>query len=188
MPSTDAITYLGTHDIPLTALDRFPGNARRGNVEAIRSSIRRHGQYRSLIVRPTSDDRYVIVAGNHTYDAIRAEGHPTARCEIIQCDDDQARRINLADNRLGELGSYDNDALAELLSYLDGDLEGTGYTQDDVEALIDPPQQLPEEGDAPIDDAEAVWGVIVTCRNEQQQSDLLERLTAEGHAVRALLA
>jgi hypothetical protein len=32
-----------------------------------------------------------------------------------------------------------------------------------------------------------MWGVIVTCR-EQQQSDLLERLAAEGHAVRALLA
>jgi hypothetical protein len=32
-----------------------------------------------------------------------------------------------------------------------------------------------------------VWGVIVTCDGEAEQVELLERLTAEGHAVRALM-
>jgi site-specific DNA-methyltransferase (adenine-specific) len=155
--TNNGITYLETADVPLTQLDRFPGNAKRGDIEAIRSSIRRHGQYRSLVVRATGDDRYTILAGNHTHDAIRAEGHPAARCEIIQCTDDEARRINLADNRLSELGSFDNDALTELLSYLDGDFEGTGYTQDDVDGLLgieELPPALTDVDDVPDPPAE----------------------------------
>ncbi|MFJ4966097.1 DNA methyltransferase [Streptomyces sp. NPDC088729] len=130
------VTFVATRDIPFEQLDRFDGNARRGDVDAIRASIRRHGQYRSLVVRATGEDRYMILAGNHTHDALKAEGHATARCEIIECDDDQARRINLADNKLAELGTYDTDALAELLTYLDGDLEGTGYSDADVSELL----------------------------------------------------
>lgn len=149
---TAAVTYLGTREVPFDQLERFPGNPRRGDVDAIRGSLRRHGQYRSLVVRATGEDQYVILAGNHTHDALQAEGYPTARCEVIECDDDQARRINLADNRLAELGTYDNDALAELLSYLDGDLEGTGYTADDVSALLGTeaePEPLTDPDDIP---------------------------------------
>jgi 16S rRNA G966 N2-methylase RsmD len=137
-----AVTYAGTRDVPLGDLTRFPGNARRGDVEAIRSSIRRHGQYRALVVRDTGD-QLVILAGNHTRDAIAAEGHDTVRCEILKCTDDEARRINLADNRLAEMGSYDNDELAELLSYLDDDYEGTGWTAADIDALVHMPEELP---------------------------------------------
>ncbi|MFB7771148.1 DNA methyltransferase [Streptomyces sp. NPDC056084] len=150
---TAAVAYLGTREIPFDQLDRFPGNPRRGDVDAIRGSLRRHGQYRSLVVRAVDGDRYVILAGNHTSDALRAEGYDAARCEVIECNDDQARRINLADNRLAELGSYDNEALADLLSYLDGDLEGTGYSADDVADILgtdaEPEPPLTEPDDIP---------------------------------------
>lgn len=134
----DGAAYVETRDIPLDELTPFPGNAKRGDVEAIRASVRRNGQYRSLIVREVENGPLIVLAGNHTMQALQAEGHPTARCEIVHCDDATARRINLADNRTAELGTYDNDDLAELLSYLDGDYEGTGYTEEDVEALITP--------------------------------------------------
>lgn len=101
------VTYRETRDVPTSALTRYPGNARRGNVEEIRASIRRHGQYRSLVVRDTGEE-YVILAGNHTFDAVQAEGHTSVRIELITCDDDEAARINLADNRLAELGDYDD--------------------------------------------------------------------------------
>ncbi|MCF1597719.1 DNA methyltransferase [Streptomyces muensis] len=149
---TAAVTYLGTREIPFDQLERFPGNPRRGDIDAIRGSLRRHGQYRSLVVRALGEDQYVILAGNHTHDALKAEGYAAARCEVIECDDDQARRINLADNRLAELGTYDNDALADLLSYLDGDLDGTGYTADDVSALLgteEEPAALTDPDDIP---------------------------------------
>lgn len=166
--TTDATTatYVRTANIPLDELTPFPGNAKRGDVDTIRASLRRNGQYRSLVVREIPNGPLIVLAGNHTLQALTAEGHDTARCEIVVCDDDTARRINLADNRTAELGEYDNDALAELLSYLDGDYDGTGYTDDDVQALITPledpealndPDATPEPPDDPISKPGDIW-------------------------------
>jgi ParB-like nuclease domain len=150
--------WIETRSIPLGQLTRYPGNARRGDLDGIRASVRRHGQYRSLVVRATGDG-LVILAGNHTYDALQAEGHVRARCEVIDCDDDEARRIVLADNRIADKGSYDEDALAELLSYLDGDYEGTGWTEGEVMGFVHTADWVP----SPEDDqgsAEAMPGMV----------------------------
>lgn len=148
-PMTTA-TYQRTTTIPIDELTPFPGNAKRGDVQTIRASLRRNGQYRSLVVREVEHGALIVLAGNHTLQALAAEGHTEARCEIVHCDDATARRINLADNRSAELGEYDKDALAELLSYLDDDYEGTGYTEAYVQALITPPADI-EEALAPDD-------------------------------------
>jgi ParB-like chromosome segregation protein Spo0J len=178
-------TYLRTADIPLDELTPFPGNAKRGDVDTIRASLRRNGQYRSLVVREIPNGPLIVLAGNHTLQALTAEGAHTARCEVVLCDDDTARRINLVDNRAAELGGYDNDALAELLSYMDGDLEGTGYSDSDIAALITPP---PLDTDTePALPEDPVYGVVVVCLDQQQQDELLERLTAEGRRVRPIV-
>jgi ParB-like chromosome segregation protein Spo0J len=174
--------YIDTRAIPLDELSPFPGNARRGDVDAIRSSLRRNGQYRSLVVQEVENGPLIVLAGNHTMQALKAEGAKTARCEVIHCDDIEARRINLVDNRAAELGDYDLDALAELLSYLDGDLDGSGYNQADIDRLIDPPLPLPD--DAPGPEMSLAWEVVVTCHNAVQQADLAERLSAEGYDAR----
>jgi ParB-like chromosome segregation protein Spo0J len=147
------VAVQGVRDIPVADLTPFPGNPRRGNTAEIRASIRRLGQYRTVVVRDTGDT-LTILAGNHTVQALQAEGHQTARCEIIQCDDDEARRVNLADNRLAELGGYDDDALVEILSYLDDDYEGTGWTEEDVRKLIDVPDFEPEDDSPRLDELE----------------------------------
>jgi hypothetical protein len=128
--------WIATRELPLADLERFPGNARRGDVDEIRKSIARHGQYRAIVVRQ-HDDRYTVLAGNHTADALEAEGSSTARCELIECSDDEAVRINLADNRTAELGGYDNEALAALLSTLDNDYDGTGWAEEDITAILE---------------------------------------------------
>lgn len=153
--------------VPLTKLSPYPGNARRGKPGLILNSLRRHAQYRSLVARTTPDGQLTILAGNHTMQALQLHGagpcshhttdhpcgicggetwEPSARCEIITCDDDTARRINLVDNRSSDLGDYDHEALTELLSYLDDDYDGTGYTEEDVAALIATPTE--DWGDA----------------------------------------
>ncbi|MGH3628205.1 MAG: ParB N-terminal domain-containing protein, partial [Sciscionella sp.] len=73
-----------TRDVPVGKLTRFPGNAKRGDVGEIAKSIRRTGQYRSLVVRD-SDDGLIILAGNHTFDAVEGEKHKTVRCEVLRC-------------------------------------------------------------------------------------------------------
>lgn len=164
-------TYVRTDVLALDELTPFPGNAKRGDVDAILSSLRRNGQYRSLIVREIKHGALVILAGNHTAQALAKHGpgpcdyrarvageerpcgvcqneawDPSARCEVVTCDDDTARRVNLADNRTADLGTYDNDALAELLSYADEDYEGTGYNAGDVNRLlfVPPAEELEE--------------------------------------------
>lgn len=132
-----SVTWLETRPVPVDQLTRFPGNARRGDVKAIRESIRRTGQYRAIVVRKTGD-QMIILAGNHTFEAISSEGSDSVRCEIIECSDAEALRINLADNRLAEIGEYDNEDLASLLAGLDGDLDGTGWTAEDIDLLLDP--------------------------------------------------
>jgi site-specific DNA-methyltransferase (adenine-specific) len=159
-----AVTVQGTRDIPIAAPTRYPGNPRRGNVEQIRASVRRLGQYRPIVVRDTGD-ALVILAGNHTTAALEAEGHEAVRAEVIRCDDDEARRINLADNRLAELGGYDDDDLAALLASLDGDFDGTGWAQDDLDALPgdDPgpgntdPDDVPEPPAEPVTRPGDLW-------------------------------
>lgn len=132
--------YLTTKQVPLSQLEPYPGNARRGDVGKIRESLRTNGQYRSLIVRSSGDTKYTVLAGNNTLQALTAEGTAKARCEVIECDDAEALRINLVDNRTADAGSYDDAALADLLKNLD-DLTGTGYTSDDT--WMFPPEPVP---------------------------------------------
>jgi DNA modification methylase len=160
-----AVTWTGTRDEPVAALQPYPGNARRGNVETIRASIRRFGQYRAVVVRDTGD-ALVVLAGNHTIAALQAEGHQTARCEVVTCTDDEARRINLADNRTADLGWYDDADLAALLGELDGDFDATGWGQCDLDALLAPgagpgdgpdPDQVPEPPAVPVTRPGDIW-------------------------------
>jgi ParB-like chromosome segregation protein Spo0J len=188
------VTPVETRDIPIAELTRFPGNARRGDVAKIRASIRRLGQYRSLVVRD-HDGKLTILAGNHTSRAMTAEGYETARCEVITCTDDDAVRINIADNKIGELPDpdtgerYDRMSLAEQLAYLDGDFDGTGWTAEEAAALLDGDGEGgPGEGDADQDDIPEAFGVIVECQTEAQQARLLQQLDAEGFRVRALVS
>ena len=156
------VIRLGAEQLPLASLAPFPGNPRRGNTAAIRESIRRFGQYRSLLVRAVDGQR-VIVAGNHTSKALAAEGYDTAWCELIECTDEDARAVNAADNRLGELPDpetgerYDRDALAGLLGSLD-DLAGTGWSQADLDSLLDDgePEGNTDPDDVPEPPAEPV--------------------------------
>ncbi|GGX37577.1 ParB/Srx family N-terminal domain-containing protein [Streptomyces chryseus] len=173
---TAQATYVRTADVALDELTPFPGNAKRGNVDTILESLRRNGQYRSLVVREIPDGPLIVLAGNHTMQALGAHGagdcgktvktssstrpcgicqndpswQPGARCEIVQCDEDTARRINIVDNRAADLGGYDYEALSELLAGLD-DLDGTGYTPRDVEditaLLTAPPDEVTELSD-----------------------------------------
>lgn len=130
-------TFIETRQVPVGDLQKFPGNARKGDLRRIRASIRRHGQYRSLVVRQDNAGQLVILAGNNTFDGLTAEHYETARCEIVTCTDGEAHEINVKDNRLGDLATYDDKALLAQLTGLDDEtwLDAAGYTADDVDEL-----------------------------------------------------
>lgn len=117
----------------LSELIHYPGNARRGDVQAIRESLRINGQYRPLLVQASTG---YVLTGNHTLDGMLAEEWTEADATYLDVDDDAARRIVLADNRTSDLGGYDERALLTLLREVGEDLTGTGFDADDFDDLL----------------------------------------------------
>jgi len=156
--------HIGYDVVRRDSLTPFPGNPRRGALEHIKRSLARFGQYRTVVVWPTGGE-HVIVAGNHTtlaldelskldvveYERLFGESAvpvgETIRVEYTDFDGwDEARRVNAADNRLAELGTYDDDALRVLLSTFGDDFDGTGWAREDLKQLL---AEFEPTGDVP---------------------------------------
>src|SRR5262245_1571138 len=130
--------------VDINTLRPHAENPKNGDIDAIVESLTVNGMYRPLYV---TDDG-VILAGNHTYHALLELGATQAPVIRLHVDGTQARQIMLADNRIADLGRYDDALLLDLLEQLDADgaLHGTGYTDDDMELLrlaqLDPPPAI----------------------------------------------
>lgn len=116
---------------PIEAVKTHPKNARRGVIPSIRESMRVNGVYRPVIAQRSTG---YALAGNHTFTTLKEDGAEQVPVVWVDVDAAGARKIMLADNRTAELGDYDDRALLDLLDVA-GDLEGTGYVEDDRELL-----------------------------------------------------
>lgn len=136
------------HQIPQTYKQRriadltpHPANPNQGDIGAIHTSITANGWYGAVITQKSTG---YILAGNHRIIAAREAGAEKVPVIELDCDDQTATRILLADNRTNRLGNDDPDAVANLLRDLiehDG-IEGTGYDADDLDTLISEPAPL----------------------------------------------
>lgn len=123
---------LETVQIDADQIREHPQNPRKGDVEAIKQSMQANGVYRPIIVQKSSG---YILAGNHTYRAMRELGETRIPVIFVDVDDDTATRILLADNRTADLGDYNHETLIQLLQDIP-DLDGTGYDPQDLENLL----------------------------------------------------
>lgn len=124
---------------PITDLAPYPGNARRGNVELIADSLRRLGQYRPIVANTRDAPRGktgTVLAGNHTLQAAQSLGWTHIDVHWVDVDPDTAQRIVLVDNRANDKAGYNLEALIDLVTDLP-DYDATGYTQDDVDRMLD---------------------------------------------------
>lgn len=125
---------LKTETVGIDQLQPHPKNVRQGDIGAIAESLTAHGQYRAIVVQRSSGR---ILAGNHTWKAAKHLGWKDIAVHYIDCDDDKALRILLADNRANDLATYDDAALAELLKEISSTELGFDGTMFDGEALDD---------------------------------------------------
>ena len=138
-----------TTDVKPSALATYHRNPRRGDTTLIAGALKAHGQYKPICAnvgtytgRPNQ-----VLAGNHTLMAFRdlAETEPgdprwnAILVHWVDVDEDTAARIVAVDNRASEVGTNDNDTLLDLLQGLDPakGLEGTGFTDDYVQMLVE---------------------------------------------------
>lgn len=165
-------------------LTPHPSNPRQGDVGAIHGSIEANGFYGALVVQKSTG---YILAGNHRLQAAVHAGATSVPVIEVDVDDETATRILLADNRTNDLASYDEDALAALLTGLAeaGGLDGTGYDGDDVDRLL--ADVAPPDDDATPFSIGTTYEVVIECENEQHQKEILERLSSEGLSVRAFI-
>lgn len=145
---------------PIENLTLDPDNARVGDVAAIRRSLNVFGQRKPVVVRQTGADADgqptgIVVAGNHTLRAAIDLGWDHVAAVFVADDATMSKAYALADNRTGELATWDEDQLAATLRELDGesfDMDALGWSNDDLAKLLgDTPrfEPLPDDDENP---------------------------------------
>jgi len=122
-------------EVEVFSIRQHPQNPRRGDDRIVSQSIENNGFYGAIIVQKSTG---YILAGNTRYRAAIAEGSKTVPAFIVDCDDEVATRILLADNRTSDLAFYDDEQLFTLLKGLveSEGLDGTGYDRAAYELLL----------------------------------------------------
>jgi len=129
---------------PVDNLSPDPENANRGDVPAIRRSLNAFGQRKPVVVKRTGTDGQgrptgIVIAGNHTYLAAVELGWPQIAAIFTDDDAMTARAYALADNRTGELASWDMAQLVEHLGSLsrdEFDMSALGWTDAELGRLL----------------------------------------------------
>lgn len=125
--------------IAIGVLNLDPENARdhnEQNIESIRTSLDEFGQRKCIVVKKSD---MTIIAGNGTVTAAKQLGWTHVAALITDDDEVTATAFALADNRTGELGTWNYDRLVKSMSVLhkDGfDLVKLGWDQTETRMLM----------------------------------------------------
>ena len=93
----------------------------------------------------------------------------------------------IADNRIAELAERDMEIIKDLLEELDtgaNDMDLTGYTEAEIERLMT--QYHVESGEGTEKQINEQWLIVITCRDENHQTEILDRLIKENIECKAL--
>ena len=170
--------------VPLSELRAWPRNPKEHDLGVIHSSIARFGFVTPIIINEATG---MILAGHGRLDTLlqrQASGEPLPqglRAENgqwlvpvirgVSLPSEEAEAYAIADNRLVELGGWDDARLAEVLRDLVAtpeSLAGVGYDGDDLDALLKSLGML--EPDTREDDPE-----VVSKSDELQEKWRVER-------------
>ena len=180
MARYDWVTSLVIVDMKLSDIKRYKNNPRHNaeTVDKLVESFLRFGFKQPLVV----DYDGVIICGDARYQAAKRLGLKTIPCVIA--DDmtpDEAKAYRILDNKLSEISTWDDDLLAEEIDSCDYDFEPFDL---DLDAFkVDPvARRLYDDNE---DDRGESYRIVVDCVDEDEQTDLYNRLRSEGYDVRA---
>lgn len=132
-----------------------PANARAHPEESIASierSLRTYGQRKPIVVQR---DGMIVRAGNGTLEAARRLGWDYLAAVVIDEGNAAATAYAIADNRTGDLSSFDDRVLAAVIADLqETDYIGElGFGQKDLETYLHKfADDLNDEGEGGLDD------------------------------------
>lgn len=183
-------------EVPIADLvldDKNPRLHGERNLNLVRDLWQEVGQVEVLVVQKGT---MRVIAGHGRIEVCKRLGQKTVFVHELEVTDEQAKKLGVAMNRSAELATWDPQFLDEVLDELEGfeiDAESLGFTDQDLANLQTAVNALDDDGDEDDEGAgdqsgelEDNFQVLVLCRNENEQADLLQRLTGEGWKCRAL--
>jgi hypothetical protein len=158
---------------------RAHSEAQRAALEAL---YRQVGFARSLLAYELPDGRLKLIDGH-----LRRDIDPDMEVdvEVLDVSDDEARTLLLTIDPLAELAQQQEQLrqrLTELAPPVPQELAEAWQAA--ANACLEPPKGRRWGGEA----LEEQWYVLVTCRDEKQQVELLTRFKGEGLTCKAVLA
>lgn len=202
MESTDEIRV---EYVPIGEINKWPRNPKDHDLHEIRKSFERFGFIKPILV---DEGTKQLVAGHGRVDTLKiirdGNKEPPRGVRIsnsgawlvpvlrgVKFDNpSEAEAFLIADNRLGEVGGWNQDILAEMLGEvvdIEGALDGIGFDFAEVMDMINPKQKgnidLTEKAKAKGEN----YLIVVVCADEEEQSDLLEKFMSEGIQCRGLI-
>ena len=164
-------------ELKIGDLQPYENNPRKNDkaVDKVAESIKQFGFKVPIVI----DSNNVIIAGHTRYKAAKKLKLKEVPC-IVATDltEEQIKAFRLADNKVSEFSEWDFDALEKELDALgDFNMDDFGFDL----SLDD------DEEDEEIEPAEAnfnyqeQYGVIVMCKNEQEQQQAYETLLEMGY-------
>lgn len=162
----------------------------RDNAKAVKplANAIRDLDWSEVIVARREDGQ--VISGHTRLKAAIELGLEEVPVRFLDVSEAKAHLLALAANKLGEIAEWDPAELAGVLN--DYTLEEAllaGFDEEELDKLAAGiiAGDGVEPGDAETDTLAPVWGVIVECGNEREQVMALEKLSAEGYRVRALV-
>ena len=171
----------------LSKLSEHPENPNVGDIGAIHQSVDASGFYGAIIAQKSTGR---VLAGNHRLKALLQKGASVGPVIYVDVDDVTAKRILVGDNRTTRLGHDDDAKLAALLQDIaaqTGSIIGTGYDDDDLDALL---RKLnpPDLDTSPQIGSGLQYRIIVECLGEAHQVELLDQFEKSGLKVKPVIS
>lgn len=173
--------------VDVDSLIVHPRNPRTGDLSSIIQSIEHNGWYGTIVAQRSTN---YVLAGNHRLMAAQSVGLTSVPVYWVDVDDATAQRILIADNRINDLATYDDNALRELLTDMaaNNNIDGTGWVVADIEKLLgDLEDEWRPDTDTDPVDLKGEYHLLIVFKSEHEQRQALEDLTAQGYDVKASL-
>ena len=169
---------------------------------ALEAVYREVGFARSLLAYELPDGRLKLIDGH-----LRRDLDPDMEVdvEVLDVNEEEARTLLLSIDPLASLAETQqqlHDRLMEVTPTSSEDLKaawqaavetkmrqwGNGLEPEGPDRSVRPTDPGADRGDCSTDPGPEQWLVLVTCRDEKHQLELLERFQGEGLETRALMA
>jgi DNA modification methylase len=122
--------------VPISRLFCSPTNPRRNDaaIPHVAASLRRFGWQQPVVARRTGE----VIAGNTRLKAAQELGMTEVPVWWFDGDDLAAVAFSIADNRTHEFAEWNDAELAKILAQLkkEDSLDGVGYSDEDLDALV----------------------------------------------------